>query len=239
MDPSTATVITTGVEALTTAAAALSSSAGLPQAVGEAVAAQPPTDFAKNVYIFCTVAGLAWLIISGLIGPLIGDITHHGGLDGAGGHGEVHFSPFSPAVISAFVAMFGCGGLLAMGTLGYTSIQALPIAMAGGFAGGGVVFWMLRYVATHMQESIEIPASSLIGLEAEVVTSVPAGGVGQIAYNTPAGRQTASARTEDGSPVRANTIVEIIGTSGSHKIIRRKESRPAGAGPVASETAPS
>lgn len=207
---------------------ALESAAALLAQVPAAASADAPVDVARAVYIFCMVGGFIWLVLSAFLGPLIGEIGQHDA-DVFGLDGDVHFSPMSPSVISAFTAAFGCGGLLSMGLFDLSSLQSLPIALAAGFAVAGFVYYIIRYIFVNVQGGVETPTSDLMGQSAEVIVGIPEGGVGEIAYVTASGRQTSSARAEDGKPVPSHSLVEIVGFAGPNKIVRVKTRAPAGA----------
>jgi hypothetical protein len=218
MDVTTATQVTTSV--LTT---------GVLTTAIPAVASAPPAvalDIAKGVYIFCMISGLLWLLLTAFLGPLFGEFGGDHGGDIFDLQGEVHLSPMSPSVISAFIASFGCGGLVSMGVFDLTSLHALPIALGTGLMIGGFIYYLVRYVFLNVQGGVEAPVSDLIGSEAEVITGIPAGGLGEIAYLSSAGRQTSAARTEDGSAVAVRSIVEIVRVSGPHKVVRLKSAPP-------------
>ncbi|MCX7045130.1 MAG: hypothetical protein NTX50_06560 [Candidatus Sumerlaeota bacterium] len=179
-------------------------------------------DVAKAVYLFCMVSGLLWLLLTAFLGPLIGEF---GGHDADVFHlqGDIHFTPLSPSVISIFMGSFGAGGLLAMGLAKISSLQALPLAMAMGLVVAGFIYYLIRHVFLTVQGGIEMAADALIGLEAEVITSIPEKGLGQITFAGPTGRQTVAARTEDNTPVPLHSVVEIMTFSSSQAVVRLKQ----------------
>ena len=189
-------------------------------------------DVAKAVYLFCMVSGLLWLALTAFLGPLIGEF---GGHDADVFHlqGDIHFTPLSPAVISIFMGSFGAGGLLAMGLIKISSVQALPIALAMGLLIAGFVYYLIRHIFLTVQGGIEMASDALIGLEAEVITSIPENGLGQITFAGPTGRQTVGARMEDNSPAPMHSVVEIVTLSGQQAVVRPKRSDKDGALPPA------
>ena len=60
------------------------------------------------------------------------------------------------------------------------------------------------------------------GLEAEVLTGIPEGGVGEIAFTTSGGRLNVPARSDDGAPIPYNSLVRIVRVVGSTYIVQRQ-----------------
>lgn len=175
------------------------------------------------LYAVCLAGGLIFTIISATAGHFFGGGDGHGDV-GTGGHAEAGFdhtgmpgiSFFSPTVLASFVTAFGAFGLI------FTRIPATSSVWASAplsAVGGGVVAWLVFVLFNSMfkatQSSSESRMSTLVGLSASVITPIPAGGVGEIAYVQGGTRYTAPAREDKGRPVasgRAVRICRIVGT---------------------------
>jgi membrane protein implicated in regulation of membrane protease activity len=172
-------------------------------------------------YLFCLVVGFVFVVVSAMLGHLFGGA--HGHVGGSGGHAEAGgdssdspgVSLFSPIIMAAFVASFGGFGLV------LTEIEATrsplisaPLAVIGAFAVALALVAVLRKLMKASDSSSESRVSSLPGCIATVISAIPAGGVGEIAYVQAGTRYTAPAREETGLSVgngQAVTITRIVG----------------------------
>lgn len=186
-------------------------------------------------YVICLGVGLVFTIMCGVFGHFFGgghdaDVggADVGGTDagvGTGGHAEGGFADsgvpamsfFSPTVMATFVTAFG-----AIGTI-LSSVESIKgnhmiiatISAAGGLAIAWVALLVFNTAFQRMQGSSESRVSRLIGQEANVITAIPAGGVGEIAYVQGGSRYNAPARTESGQPISAGQLVKISRVVGS------------------------
>ena len=78
-----------------------------------------------------------------------------------------------------------------------------------------LAFLLFNFMFKQTQSSSESRVSTLIGHTASIVTPIPEGGVGEIAYVQGGSRYTAPARTEKGTPVPAGRSVRITGITGA------------------------
>jgi len=175
------------------------------------------------VYFVCFGVGLIFTIMAALVGQMFGG---HDGADspGADGHAEAGFgtsdmpgfSAISPTTIATFLTAFGGLGMI------FSKIEATrtpwisgPLAALGGLAIAGAVMMGFRAVFAATQSSSESQVGRLVGAEAMVLTPIPSGGVGEIAYVHGGSRYTAPARAEDGQPIANGApvrITRIVGT---------------------------
>jgi len=172
-------------------------------------------------YLFCLVVGFVFVVLSAMLGHLFGGA--HGHVGGSGGHAEAGgdssdspgVSLFSPIIMAAFVTSFGGFGLV------LTEIEATrrplisaPLAILGAFLVAMALVGVLGKLMRASDSSSESKVSSLPGCIATVVSSIPAGGVGEIAYVQGGTRYTAPAREEEGLQVgsgKSVTITRIVG----------------------------
>lgn len=175
------------------------------------------------VYSVCFGVGLLFAIVSAFLGHLFGG--HDIDTDvGTGGHAEAGFqdtgmpglSPFSPTTITAFITAFGGLGMIFSGIEATQSpwISA-PLALLGALVIAAGVVWLFGTVFHKVDASSESRVATLVGMNATVITPIPADGVGEIAYVQAGSRYTAPARNEPGTPVASGQtvrIVRIVGT---------------------------
>jgi len=184
------------------------------------------------VYLFCLVVGFVFVLGSAVLGHHGGD---HGHVGGSGGHAEAGadssdapgVSLFSPIVMAAFVAAFGAFGLI------FTQFEATkgPVVSAGlsiicAVAVAGMIVNVLRKLVRASDSSSESQVATLVGHVATVITPIPAGGVGEIAYVQGGTRYTAPAREENGSPVANGSEVNITRIVGSQFYVSSRTTLP-------------
>jgi len=192
------------------------------------------------IYLAALLVGLAYAVVSLLMGDLMGaggDSVGHdfdlGGheVDVAGhevdtGQHEVHFSPFSPLVISGFLAGVGGIGLFVSGLLTRNVVFHLPVALAAGVAIGYLIGFLIFKLRQASEVSSEAVVSDLVGCPAEVTAGIPNQGVGEIVYVVKGSRYTAPARSGDGRAIARNQVVTIKDVSGSILLVELKGSGP-------------
>ncbi len=173
------------------------------------------------VYLFCLVVGFVFVLGSAILGHLGGD---HGHVSGSGGHAEAGadssdspgFSIFSPIIMAAFVTAFGAFGLI------FTQFEATKspavsagLSVVGALAVSGLLVSMLGKLFHVSDSSSESQVATLTGHVATVISPIPAGAVGEIAYVQSGTRYTAPAREERGEAVSTGCQVKITRVVGS------------------------
>jgi membrane protein implicated in regulation of membrane protease activity len=175
------------------------------------------------IYTICLAFGLLFTIISATLGHFFGGGDGHADV-GTGGHAEAGYdtsgvpgiSFFSPTVLACFVTAFGgCGLILSRIEATRNVWISAPISALAGVAMALIAFAIFNFMFKHTQSSSESRVASLVGQSASIITPIPAGGVGEIAYIQGGSRYTAPARTEGGIPVPAGKPVKITRISGT------------------------
>lgn len=176
------------------------------------------------VYLICFGVGLLFTLVSALASHLFGGghdvhVDHGAGGHaeaGAGGHDMPGFSPLSPTIIASFITAFGGLGMV------FSRIEATsspwisaPLALLGGLVIAAAVLMLFRSVFRATQSSSESKVGSLAGQTASVITPIPAGAVGEIAYVQGGTRYTAPAREDNGAAVANGRTVKITRVVGS------------------------
>jgi membrane protein implicated in regulation of membrane protease activity len=181
-------------------------------------------------YIACLAFGLLLAIVSLVMGGGGGnghmdagihiDHVDHGGVHPsahAGGHGHAGagFPWLSPAVIGSFLAAFGAGGLIGSEALGFRSVGAhLALALVSGLILAALAGLTIRKIVSSSESTSQVEESSLVEAEGEVLTDIPADGVGEVALNAGGSRVTFPARSESGEPISRPaqvTVSRIVG----------------------------
>ena len=127
-------------------------------------------------------------------------------------------SPFSLRVVAMFAVGFGAGGLIGKG-LGVS--DALSLVPASGVAAlTAAVMWVFLRFLYGEQRSTSIQATDYVGLVGRVVIPIPEGRLGQVALVVKGQRVNAPARSDDGSPIRAQGAVEVLGAEGGIVVVK-------------------
>jgi hypothetical protein len=176
------------------------------------------------LYIACLVFGLLLAIISAVAGGH-GDHGGHFGHDHGhahgGANGDVSFPYLSPAVIGSFFAAFGAGGLIATEGFGFTSLIAhLGIALGSGVGLGALAGFIILRVVRAAESSSLVLEDSLVSSDGEVVTEIPARGVGEVALVAAGSRMTFPARSESGAAIPRLAHIEVTRVVGGTVYVR-------------------
>lgn len=180
-------------------------------------------DLAFLIYLVCFGVGLLFALMSGLLGGVFGGHDAHGG-HGAGSHAEggfadhemPGFAPLSPTTLASFVTAFGgLGMILHRIPATRNPLLSAPLSALGGLAVAALVFWLFSTIFRNTQGSSEGRVATLVGQTAVLNTSLPANGVGEIAYVQAGSRYTAPARAEGGVAIPTGATVKITRIVGS------------------------
>jgi membrane protein implicated in regulation of membrane protease activity len=139
----------------------------------------------------------------------------------------VQFSPLSPVTIAMFVTSFGGCGMILMKLLNVTQpLVHIPVSMLAGLAVGGLTFAFFYRVFQSTQSSSESRVNDLAGLQAEVTTSIPSEGLGEITYVSRGSRFTAPARSEERLMIATHTpvvIKKVLGNTFFVALLEKKD----------------
>ena len=184
------------------------------------------------MYLALAALGVGYVVVSAIMGHIAeafdggnGDGGHDGGHDAGGdGHGHhgvasFHFPFFSPvALATLFGALGGWGLILRHGARvsdATSLVIAIPLAVATAYA---VTYAAWRMV-TASRGSISYRMTDLIGASAEVLTPIPAGGIGEVAALVGAQRHSGPARERDGREVPRGTVVKVVQVVGGTLLV--------------------
>ena len=151
--------------------------------------------------------------------PVHLDLHHAPSFD----HGDVGVPSLSPITIASFVTAFGSCGLIAVYLFNVPDKSSLLWAIGGGLVVAIIAHFAFGYFLIAPQGSSEVTARDIIGLTAEVITPIPAAGVGEVAFVAQGRRVTFSARSAGGVPVPKGTFVSIQSFTGSVAVVRPQQ----------------
>lgn len=115
---------------------------------------------------------------------------------------------------------FGLAGLFAVWVMELSPALSLLFAAPMGVLGAALEFVLYVKVFIRAQASSEATMSDTLGCEAEVITTIPADRVGEIAYVIKGTRYTAPAISADGEELARGARVHIVNIRGTTLVVR-------------------
>jgi membrane protein implicated in regulation of membrane protease activity len=174
------------------------------------------------VYLGLLVVGVVYALMTGAMGWL----SDLGGTDvhvDASGHFDVgHPHPVSGTTIATFITGFGAGGVVAHYLLRWPFGWGLLVATGSGLLLAGAAYLVLDLIFSQTQAGSEHTTDDAVGREAEVITPIPEGGTGEIAYVIRGQREVAPARSADGASIPRGCVVIIEKMIGQTAYVRVK-----------------
>jgi membrane protein implicated in regulation of membrane protease activity len=162
-------------------------------------------DVANTIFVVCLAVGGILLLITVLLGDLLG-----GMLDGIGLDFDIGGVSLMPLLL-AFVAMFGVGGLIGTEALGLASGPASLIGALFGAAGAGIVYGLFS-ILRHAEAPDAFSLRDLVGRNGRVTVGIPAGRNGSvlISHGGASDELTATAEAEIPAGITV-TVVDVVG----------------------------
>lgn len=174
------------------------------------------------VYIGLLAAGVVYAVIAGALGWLsdLGGGEVH--LDASGHVDAGHPHPISGPVIATFVTGFGAGGVIAHYGLRWSLLGGLVLASGVGIFLAVAAFLVMEFIFSQAQAGSEFTVEEIVGREAEVITTIPESGPGEIAFVIKGQREVSAARSADGSTIAKGRLVVIEKVVGATYFVRVK-----------------
>lgn len=188
-------------------------------------------------YVALAAVGCVYVLVALLLGQLFGG-SHDGGDAGAAAHdaggsygiehtghasasagdgaaASFHFPLFSPLALATLGGTVGGLGLITLHGLHMGERTSLALSLAVGFGLTYAVTYVTWRVVRAASGSSAIRTQDLIGAAAEILTPIPAGGVGEVAAQVGDQRYPAPAREIEGRAVERGARVRVVSVSGS------------------------
>lgn len=168
----------------------------------------------QSLYLASFVLGLTFVALAAAVGHFgaaghDGHAAHAG--HAAGDDSGLPLPLLSPTVLAVFVGMFGAGGLALLRGLGFESPWIhFPGALACSAGGGLSVAWSMMKLMRHTESNSLGSHASLVGREVEVILSIRAGQLGEIAFEGGGTRQTLVARAGDERAFEQGERVRVL-----------------------------
>ena len=174
--------------------------------------------YAAAVFLSFVFAMLA------LFGAGIGDafdIDLDAGVDAAGpAETDFDFLSISPFALAMFGAAFGLTGLITRFAFDMAAAASLFWATVFGLIVGAMAQVLFLYVLSPSKSSHYSLADVAVGRDAEVIITIPAEGLGTIAFDTVSGRVTLGARSAAGKEIAKGQPVSIEKVTGRVAVVR-------------------
>lgn len=200
-------------------------------------------------YIVFTVLGCAYVLFAVLLGHGDTPGDHADGAEGvdahAGDHGPAgkaygvegtghgsatslgqaghafHFPLFSPLALATLCGSIGAYGLIALHGMGTSDTASLAVAIPAAVATAYAVTYVAFRLMAGSRGSSQIRLQDFPGADAEVITPIPAGGVGEIAALVGGQRYTGPAREAEGREVPRGARVKVQAMVGTTFVVSR------------------
>jgi membrane protein implicated in regulation of membrane protease activity len=168
-----------------------------------------------DFYLICFIVGFALSLISFLGGSLhIPGLHHvhgrHGGVHIAHRHvGGTQVSPINFSTLTAFLAWFGAVGYLLTRFSEVWLWVGFLLAVAGGIAGGSIVFLFLVKVLLAHDKSLDPADYDMIGVLGHLTSAIREGGTGEMSFSQTGVRRSAAVRSDSGAGIPRGTEVVV------------------------------
>jgi membrane protein implicated in regulation of membrane protease activity len=132
---------------------------------------------------------------------------------------EFHFPFFSPLALATLFACIGGYGLIALYGFRAKEATSILVAIPAAVATAYLVTYAGWRIVGSSRATSQIRLQDLAGAQAEVITPIPAGGVGEVAALVAGQRYTAPAREAHGREVPRGAHVKVLKMVGSTLIV--------------------
>lgn len=168
-------------------------------------------DVANTIFVVCLAVGGILLLITVLLGDVLGGI-----LDGVGFDFDIGGVSLMPLLL-AFVAMFGVGGLIGTEALGLGSGPASLIGALFG-AGGAAIVYALFSILRRAEAPDAFSLRDLVGRNGRVTVGIPAGRNGSVLVSHGGASDEITATAD--ADIAAGTTVTVVDVVAGTLIVR-------------------
>jgi len=179
-----------------------------------------------DFYLICFAVGVAFSVLSFLVGGHHWHLPFHFHLHGggpvvhtgthaptghAGGHGPHHtvVSFLNPVTLAAFLAWFGGMGYLLTRYSGLAFAAALSMSVLAGLVAAVIVFLFVAKVLTSDEQHLDPADFDMVGVLGRISIPVRESGTGELIYSQAGTRRVCGVRAEDGSAIAKGAEVVV------------------------------
>jgi len=143
--------------------------------------------------------GVGYAVLTAVVGDLFGLDVHTGDL------------PFlSPTIIATFLTVFGGVGYMLLRNTGWSALPVASLSLLIALGISSVVLFLVVIPLQAAQKGSARSAKEMIGLKAEVATSIEGSRLGEIVYEQGGARHSAPAKTYGQASIPQGSQVRII-----------------------------
>ena len=164
------------------------------------------------VFIVCTLVGGGLLLLTVLLDDILGAVFDF----------DIAGTSLMPLLLS-FISMFGVGGLFATEILDVHGGQAALVGTIFGLVGMGIA-WVLFSLLRRAQADEPFSTSDLVGDDAYVAVSIPAGRYGSVLVKKEG--QTHEFSATASTDIASGTTARVSGIAGSGLIVEPRSAAP-------------
>lgn len=172
-----------------------------------------------DFYLICFALGIAFSLLSFLLGGHQWHLPFHIHLNGGAHHGAAPGSDaahanhpiafFNPLTVAAFLAWFGGAGFLLTRFSAVWVVTGFGLAAFAGLVGASVIFLFMNKVLNHPDQFLDPADFEMTGVLGRISAPVRAGGTGELIYSQAGTRRSCGVRAEDGSAIPKGTEVIV------------------------------
>jgi hypothetical protein len=177
-------------------------------------------NFIYAVAVFISFIFTVMMLLGAGIGDAF-DFDFDADVDGAAGaDADFDFLSISPFALAMFGAAFGVTGLITRIAWDMGAAASLFWATLAGLVIGTLAQLLFLYVLSPSKSSHYSLADVAVGRDAEVIITIPAEGLGTVAFDTLSGRVTLGARAKMGKKIAKGQTVTIDKVTGRVAVVR-------------------
>jgi membrane protein implicated in regulation of membrane protease activity len=172
-----------------------------------------------DFYLICFALGIAFSVISFLVGAHDWHFPFHIHVDGGVDHGATHgagdahhdhgSSFLNPLTIAAFLAWFGGAGYLVTRFSTVWVVTGFGLSVLVGLVGASIIFLFINKVLSHPDQFLDPADFEMTGVLGRISVPVRQGGTGELIYSQAGTRRSCGVRSEDGGAIAKNTEVVV------------------------------
>ncbi|MEJ8546894.1 NfeD family protein [Brevibacillus borstelensis] len=153
----------------------------------------------NTIYLVCMAIGLLYTLITLLLGDAVSDWL-----------GQIDLPVLQPLLLVSAVTAFGAGGFLLTRFTALSPWYVFALAAAIGVALAAAAYFIWIKPMEHAESSIGYSMKQLEGKVGEVLTSVPAEGLGEVLITMVGGTTNHMAASIDREAIPEGTRVVVI-----------------------------
>jgi len=139
------------------------------------------------------------------------------------GSGRGILPHFNFATITAFLAWFGATGYLLTQHSALATAAIILLSGLVGLLGAAIIFWFVVKLLLRHERELDPADYDRVGVLARIISSIGAGGTGEIIFSQAGTRHTCGARSENGEALPRGTEVIVTRYERGIAYVRRWE----------------